>query len=368
MNEVSVVIPVGPSHLSIVERAHASAKKQTVPVDVFVIVDNEKKGPAWARNRGLEKVQTRWVIFLDADDELEPRFAEECLQAGAWPNRYVYTDWFEGETQHCPPDHCWTGEAFEPGGGWKREGDKKVWHGGGAWHVVTTLLPAHWVRHIDGFDEAYRHGSEDTAFYWKLQALGCCGLHLPKPLFRYHSNPNSRSLRWIQHPDFKEASRTIQERYGGQKLMGCCNKPGSTVKTPMGAKQPGDVLVQVLWKNKTNWEGPITQRLYPRTKWPRMIWVDPADAHAAPNRVRKVETPAPPPLPETPAWEEASIEETKPITTLTALGHAMGIGERNNRYRPQIALPEALNNETFIRVGQKRIDDFWEDRWGIEDD
>lgn len=368
MNEVSIVIPVGPSHLNIVERAHASASKQTVSTDVFVIIDNDKRGPAWARNRGLEKVQTKWVIFLDADDEIEATFAEECIQAGAWPNRYVYTDWREGDFLHVPPDYCWTGEFFEPGGGWKREGNKKTWYGGGAWHVVTTLLPTHWVRHIGGFDEAYKHGSEDTAFYWKLQAFGCCGLHLPKPLFRYHSNPTSRSLRWIQHPDFKEASRTIQDRYGGQKLMGCCNKPESTVKTPMGDKQPGDILVQVLWRNKTNWEGPVTQRLYPRTKFPRMIWVDPQDARVAPNKVRKVETPDPPPLPDLPAWEDEPAEEAKPITTLQELGRVMGIGEQNNRYRPQIAPARAVDNETFIEKGQRALDKFWDERWGIGDE
>jgi glycosyltransferase involved in cell wall biosynthesis len=50
------------------QEAVESAHNQTVPVDVTIIDDNAQHGPAWARNRGLEQVNTRYVSFLDADD------------------------------------------------------------------------------------------------------------------------------------------------------------------------------------------------------------------------------------------------------------------------------------------------------------
>lgn len=35
---------------------------------MIVVNDNEQRGPAWARNHGLERNDTRYVAFLDADD------------------------------------------------------------------------------------------------------------------------------------------------------------------------------------------------------------------------------------------------------------------------------------------------------------
>ena len=68
--EVSVVIPYGPEFTSSssLNRAKQSAIDQSVPTDLIVIEDAESRGPAWARNRGIERAEARYVAFLDADD------------------------------------------------------------------------------------------------------------------------------------------------------------------------------------------------------------------------------------------------------------------------------------------------------------
>lgn len=80
---VSVVIPYSPAHTpeSLLEQATETATSQSVPVEMIIIEDTEQRGPAWARNRGLERADTRYVAFLDADDfwhddKLERQLAE----------------------------------------------------------------------------------------------------------------------------------------------------------------------------------------------------------------------------------------------------------------------------------------------------
>lgn len=71
---VSVVIPYGPEFTPewMLDEARESVAAQSVPTEVVVVEDTDHHGPAWARNRGLERVDTRFVAFLDADDRWEP--------------------------------------------------------------------------------------------------------------------------------------------------------------------------------------------------------------------------------------------------------------------------------------------------------
>ncbi len=71
---VGVIIPYSPAHTpgDYLEEAIASVEAQSVPTEVHVVEDDAGRGPAWARNRGLDRVETRLVAFLDADDLWAP--------------------------------------------------------------------------------------------------------------------------------------------------------------------------------------------------------------------------------------------------------------------------------------------------------
>jgi glycosyltransferase involved in cell wall biosynthesis len=84
---VSVVIPYSPEHTpaEMLEEAKQSVKQQSVSTDIIVIEDTNQRGPAWARNQGIDRASSRFIAFLDADDQWYPDKLEKQLSV---INRY----------------------------------------------------------------------------------------------------------------------------------------------------------------------------------------------------------------------------------------------------------------------------------------
>ena len=80
---VSVIIPYSASHTPrfMLERAISSVQEQSVETEIHVIEDSESRGPAWARNKGLEQTDSELVAFVDADDMWYPDKLERQLSA-----------------------------------------------------------------------------------------------------------------------------------------------------------------------------------------------------------------------------------------------------------------------------------------------
>lgn len=286
---LTFVLACAPYHAVIVERAIASVQAQTVPCDVVVVNDHERRGSGWTRNRGLEQVVSNFTSFLDADDTIEPTFAEECLRAYDGM-RYVFTDWrYEDKPGVVQAPDC----SFQ----------------GRVAHILTTLLPTAWVKHIGGFDETL-HGDEDLDFYLKLTTSGLCGKRLPQALFTY-GKQGQRARGYIfgstavygggEH--FSATQALLSERYG-ERYMACCNDNVNSADFGAGEHQPGDVLARWLVDGQRQRTGGITGRVYRKFGNALTMYMSPADVDFAPTLYTRV-VDMPPPV------DEDSIQRWK---------------------------------------------------------
>lgn len=82
MTDVSVIVATygDPSWFATADTACRSAKDQTVPVEIL-----QTHGPSLheARNEAAGFATAEWLVFLDADDTLDPHYVEEMLKGGA---------------------------------------------------------------------------------------------------------------------------------------------------------------------------------------------------------------------------------------------------------------------------------------------
>lgn len=192
--DVTVVIPTHGFDAWLLE-AVSSARSQTVPVQVIVVDDGSPEpiadalpaeiaervqvvriphsGVARARNAGLAKVTTPYVLFLDADDRLLPDCVEQlaaqmlrcpgAVASGGHP-RYISSDGKRtgGRSAHVPlplPMEKVRAGLLTP------------------WPVWAALVSTAAARAVGGFDDDFtpvdgRWYPEDLDFWAKLAAVG----------------------------------------------------------------------------------------------------------------------------------------------------------------------------------------------------
>lgn len=311
MPDLTILTPIAPHHLSLFAFAHASVKAQTVACTHLWAVDGDGKGAGYVRNRLLEKVTTPYVSFLDADDWLEPTFAEETLAAiRRRQSVYIYTDWLQ-DGQHIPaPDCAWTG---------------------GTHHLVSAVVPTEWIRAVGGFDESMV-GLEDTELYVKLVTGGYTCCRLPRPLVHYRPGGGRAEAVHRNQKLLNELNALIRQRYG-EKQVSCCGEPQEPNLAPIGQKQEGDVLGQALWGGNREEFGRSTGRRYPRMSYPKMVWMNRADIQASPH-----------------LWGE--VAQTPPSQQITPLSPVAVRVEATDRPKGLAALEQRMIQAGLVRAPQ----------------
>jgi len=279
MPDLTFIIPIGPAHRHLAERAIRSTNDQTVLCKTLFMVDENRRGPGAIRNELLAQVTTPFVSFLDADDWLEPTFAEETLAeyARIGGNKYIFTDWIDAD------GNAIAAPVLNGPQGTVISATDKQPYCGGTWHVLTTLIPTVWAREVSGFDENLP-AVEDTEFYLKLCTTFHCGHRLARPLFHYSAD-GTRGRDFHNGPDYHNVMGSLTERFGGK--VGCCGD--TKVVPPTGEQQPGDVQAMALWHGNRTEYGRKTGRVYPRISFPKTTWVDPADVEQSPTLWKRLD-------------------------------------------------------------------------------
>lgn len=302
---ITFVTACAPYHHDLVQRAAASVTAQTIPCRHIIEYDTERRGAGAARNQALTRVNTPYVVFLDADDWVLPDFAEQTLNAHrATSGQYIiYTDWqTEDGALVCAPDCAWTAPP----------GAQAI-----PFHCITALVPTAWIRAVGGFDEALT-GGEDTDIWLKLAAAGRCGRRLAAPLFVYGKS-GQRSRAWLNTDEYHAAQVRWTQTYGGV-IMGCCGDDAAPPTVMMG-RQPNDVLVRPRWLGKRRYVG-ASGRDYGRIDGSRLHYMDPRDA--TPQKGFEIidrGAEMPPPI----SPPSASEPVTDTDATLIHLGMSMGL-------------------------------------------
>lgn len=264
---ITFISPIAAYHHNQAARISQVVAAQTVPCQHIIIHDDEGRGAGWARNQGLAQVNTRFVVFLDADDDIAPTFAEKTLRAFLKYRRYIYTDWLADGKRVNAPECAWTNAT---------------------WHVVTTLMPTAWALAVGGFDETMPV-SEDSDFYLKLVTGGYCGKRLPEALFTYGGG-GKRSKRMLVSGFKNEIMARLTRRYEG-KMTDCttCGGNPGIPNEPLNAQMEGAVLVKAVWAGNRRERGTMTGELYPRGGNGSLMYVYEEDATASPHLFQRVE-------------------------------------------------------------------------------
>lgn len=227
---VSVIIPCY-NYGHTLERAVKSALAQTHKPQHIIIVDNNstdntrevatelrklptvwhdncpQQGVAHARNHGIRLAFSKYIVCLDADDELKPTFIETCVKAlQADPSlglAYTKLEWVRQDGQRGVSE--WPGE-YNFDGFLKKQNQ-----------VPTACVFRRdlWQR-LGGYRQKYAPGgagAEDAEFWLRMGALGYGGkLATNDALFVYHLGGRVSSGNGYQEPDWLAGKPWIQDK------------------------------------------------------------------------------------------------------------------------------------------------------------
>lgn len=154
--------------------------------DKVQIIDHENQGIIRTKNIGIEKAQGEWIIFLDADDKLEPTYIEETLRYARANNKdVVYTDmqYFGSKKKIFEARPYSRGSLLN-----------------GNYINNSALHRRSFLQRVGGYKQEMKDGYEDWEINISVAEKGAKFGYIPKPLmlYRQHSQTSQRNDNAIE--------------------------------------------------------------------------------------------------------------------------------------------------------------------------
>ena len=198
-SDITVVIPTIPGREDLFLRALISVHNQTLaPEDIIVINDTKRHGAAWSRNEGVKSVTTKWIAFLDDDDEMLPRHLETLLRAARKTDADLIYPYMEVVGGRDPLAVSLNGNWVLPFGVTFGPEQEHHLRRAGNFIPITYLVRTSLVKNVNGFPEAWTSDNpreEDYGLLLKLLDAGAKFIHVPKRTWRYHIHSSNTGGR-----------------------------------------------------------------------------------------------------------------------------------------------------------------------------
>ncbi|OUS18685.1 hypothetical protein A9Q93_03450 [Nonlabens dokdonensis] len=174
-----------PEKIIVVDDGSAQETKyvlQQLDHPLIEIIYQENQGVASARNNGIKKATTTYILTLDADDAFEPTFIEKALIAiNSKPDIVAVCCYYQKYRNGQPVD-----DVIKPLGGScinflvKNNG-----------HASALFKKVRWSE-INGYDTNFKNGYEDWEFWISMLRNEFKMYVIPEVLWRYRIKSISR--------------------------------------------------------------------------------------------------------------------------------------------------------------------------------
>ncbi|MBC1262421.1 glycosyltransferase family 2 protein [Synechococcus sp. BSF8S] len=143
---------------------HAASQDDRI---LLLRASDSVRGPCAARNLGLCEARGEWVLFLDADDLLDPAYLERMLgkQTAAPEAVVVAAPWVEFSDGSKPRQGVVKLPAARTTNG-KRIEDSAIAHT--CWAVHAAMVRRSWLSKREWPEELDGYLAEDTAFWFRV--------------------------------------------------------------------------------------------------------------------------------------------------------------------------------------------------------
>lgn len=264
---ISVVIPCAPAHIVHLTDALDSLEAQTLRAwEAIVVIDAEPysvptaplllaypfvrlfwttaggSGAGFARNLGAKAAKADLLLFLDADDWLEPEALSLMLQVAESTQSISYTD-YVGHAYLSGDESVRLERANRLLGFDELSGLAQVLHRSAdydcalaqqqplfqngqfyIWNLISSLVPKLWHDQIGGFDEQMPSW-EDWDYWIRMARRGHCFTRIERPLVHYRFATGFR--REIGRQSHANLLDYLRDKYTQESAMPCPGCSGS---------------------------------------------------------------------------------------------------------------------------------------------